>query len=249
MTKVALVTGVASGIGAATAALLAKREWHVIGIDRVRSETVPGVHQYFQIDVADEQAWDGVGREIQRIHDHIDTLVNNAAIQLCKPLVDTTTAEWDEVMAVNVRSVYLACRKLYPLLATRGGSVVNVSSVHAVATSTNIAAYAASKGAVTSLTRAMAIEFARDKVRVNAVLPGAVDTAMLRSGLGRGHVTGQDVDEKLRELGRRHIAGRVGDPQEIAEAVLFLADPERSSFITGAALVVDGGAITRLSTE
>jgi NAD(P)-dependent dehydrogenase (short-subunit alcohol dehydrogenase family) len=179
----------------------------------------------------------------------LDALVNNAAIQVCKPLVDMTVEEWDDVMASNLRSIFLAVRAAYPLLRTAKGAVVNVSSVHAVATSENIAAYAASKGGALALTRAVALEFARDGVRVNAVLPGAVDTPMLRSGLSRGRAEGSSVEERVRDLGRRTALGRVAEPEEIARAILFLADSQQSSFMTGQALVVDGGATARLSTE
>ena len=154
------------------------------------------------------------------------------------------------VMESNLRSVYLAIRHAYPLLkADGGGSIVNVGSVHAVATSANIAAYAASKGALLALTRALAIEFAADKVRVNTIQPGAVDTPMLRSGLNRGHLQGDSTMELVRALGARHVIGRVGQPDEIGRAILFLADPTWSSFVTGQALTVDGGATSRLSTE
>jgi len=124
-----------------------------------------------------------------------------------------------------------------------------VSSVHAVATSVDIAAYAASKGASMALTRAMALEFARDGIRVNAILPGAVDTQMLRDGLGRRHVQGGGIEARLEDLGRRTVMGRVGEPEEIARTILFLADGEQSPFTTGQSLIVDGGATARLSTE
>jgi NAD(P)-dependent dehydrogenase (short-subunit alcohol dehydrogenase family) len=164
-------------------------------------------------------------------------------------LVETTPEEWDRVMAVNVRSVYLGVRQLYPLMREQGGAIVNVSSVHAIATSANIAAYAASKGGMLALTRALAIELAGDKIRVNAVLPGAVETTMLYAGLGRGHLQGEEVAELVEQLGSKHVMGRVGQPGEIAEAIYFLADGRRSGFMTGQSLVVDGGAIARLSTE
>jgi NAD(P)-dependent dehydrogenase (short-subunit alcohol dehydrogenase family) len=131
----------------------------------------------------------------------------------------------------------------------QGGAIVNVSSVHAVATSANIAAYAASKGALLALTRALAIELAPDNIRVNAVLPGAVDTPMLHAGLSRGHVAGADLPALMQALSKRTVMGRIGQPTEIGQTILFLADSERSSFMTGQALVVDGGATARLSTE
>jgi NAD(P)-dependent dehydrogenase (short-subunit alcohol dehydrogenase family) len=147
-----------------------------------------------------------------------------------------------------LRSVYLGIRAAHPLLLTNRGSIVNVSSVHAIATSTKIAAYAASKGGMVALTRALALELA-PQIRVNAILPGAVDTPMLRDGLMRGHLQGANAAELVNDLGSKHVIGRVGQPSEIAEAIYFLADDDRSSFMTGQTLIVDGGATARLSTE
>jgi NAD(P)-dependent dehydrogenase (short-subunit alcohol dehydrogenase family) len=112
-----------------------------------------------------------------------------------------------------------------------------------------MSAYAASKGALTSLTRALAIEFAEDGIRVNAVLPGAVNTHMLRDGLTRGHLAGGDSGSLLESLARKTVLGRVGDTAEIARGILFLADSATSSFMTGHCLVIDGGVTARLSTE
>ena len=134
-------------------------------------------------------------------------------------------------------------------LEALGGVVYLENILSSVATSANIAAYAASKGGLLALTRAMAIEFAPDNIRVNAVLPGAVDTPMLRAGLGRGHVGQGDLQSRLDNLARKTVNGRVGQPEEIASAIYFLADDTQSSFMTGQALVVDGGATARLSTE
>jgi glucose 1-dehydrogenase len=100
-----------------------------------------------------------------------------------------------------------------------------------------------------ALTRAVAIEFAPDNIRVNAILPGAVDTPMLRAGLGRGHVKGSDILERLDNLAKKTVSGRIGKPEEIAQAIYFLANDSQSSFMTGQALIVDGGATARLSTE
>jgi NAD(P)-dependent dehydrogenase (short-subunit alcohol dehydrogenase family) len=158
--------------------------------------------------------------------------------------------EWDAVMASNLRSVFLAAKLAYPLLEAKGGgAIVNVSSVHAVATSKDISAYAASKGGLLALTRAMAIEFAPVNVRVNAILPGAVDTPMLRAGLGRDHAGGGSIDQRLENLARNTVSGKIGKPEEIANAIYFLSDSNQSSFMTGQALIVDGGATARLSTE
>jgi NAD(P)-dependent dehydrogenase (short-subunit alcohol dehydrogenase family) len=149
-----------------------------------------------------------------------------------------------------LRSVFLSAKLAHPLLKARGGgAIVNVSSVHAVATSKDIAAYAASKGGMLALTRAMAIEFAPVNVRVNAILPGAVDTPMLRAGLNRDHAGRGSLEERLENLARNTVSGKIGTPAEIAQAIFFLADGELSSFMTGQALIVDGGATARLSTE
>jgi len=249
MSRVALITGVAGGIGSATAQVFADAGWHVVGIARRQADSLPGVHHFIHADVSDIAASRRIFEEVESNEGHVDALINNAAIQICKPLIETTPEEWDAVMASNLRSVYLAIRHAYPLMHGHDGAIVNVSSVHAIATSTNIAAYAASKGALLSLTRALAIELANDGIRVNAVLPGAVDTPMLRAGLTQGHRQGADIQELMRELSRRTVIGRVGRPEEIAQAILFLADNDRSSFMTGQALVVDGGATARLSTE
>jgi NAD(P)-dependent dehydrogenase (short-subunit alcohol dehydrogenase family) len=244
-----LITGVNGGIGSATAELFAKKRWHVVGIDK-RNITLPScIHHFIEADVSTVQAWANIVAEIAKKESRVDALINNAAIQICRPLIQTSPEEWDNVMAVNLRSVYLAVRACHPLMRNSGGAIVNVGSVHAVATSPGIAAYAASKGALVALTRALSIELASAKIRVNSVLPGAVDTQMLREGLLRGHAAGGNVEELVSNLARRTVIGRIGKPQEIAEAIFFLAEGKRSSFVTGQSLIVDGGATTRLSTE
>jgi NAD(P)-dependent dehydrogenase (short-subunit alcohol dehydrogenase family) len=249
MKRGVLITGVAGGIGKATAQVFADADWYVIGVDRRAVGDLPGVSHYIRADISEPASSERIFAEVVAIQARLDAIVNNAAIQICKPLIETTLADWDTTMAANVRSVFLSARHAYPLLKVNRGAIVNVSSVHAVATSVGIAAYAASKGALLALTRAMALEFGPDGIRVNAVLPGAVDTPMLHAGLGRGHIEGSGLDELVRGLGRKHVMGRVGQPEEIGQTILFLADNERSSFVTGQALIVDGGATARLSTE
>ncbi len=249
MKKVALITGVGGGIGSAAAQGFAAKGWDVIGVDRSGPGDMKGVHQFIKADVSRVDSWAKIASHVSKEKMRIDALVNNAAIQVCKPLLETTPEEWDSVMAVNVRSVYLAVRHIHPFMQGREAAIVIVSSVHALATSANIAAYGTSKGALAALTRTLAIELAPDRIRVNAILPGAVDTPMLREGLRRGHLKGEKVADLMEQLGARHPVGRVGRPEEIAEAILFLADSDYSSFITGQALIVDGGATARLSTE
>lgn len=249
--RTALITGAGGGIGRACIRHFADQGWRVIGVDRSDyGDGFPSGGQFIQADISQPESAEVIFREARSFHPSLDVLVNNAAVQVAKPLVETTVEEWDAVMASNLRSVFLFVKLAHPLLkAAGGGAVVNVSSVHAIQTSANIAAYAASKGGLLALTRAMAIEFAPDNIRVNAILPGAVDTPMLRAGLGRGHVGHGDIQERLDNLARRTVSGKVGRPEEIARAIYFLADGEQSSFMTGQALVVDGGATARLSTE
>jgi len=250
MTRTILITGAAGGIGRATVALFAEKGWHVIGVDRVTfGEGFPDDGLFIHSDISRPDDMESIFVQAHTFAKSLDAVVNNAAMQIAKPLVQTSVEEWDAVMASNLRSVFLGVKLAYPLLKEKGGAVVNVSSVHAIQTSANIAAYAASKGGMLALTRAMAIEFAPDNIRVNAILPGAVDTPMLRAGLGRGHVGHGDIQERLENLARKTVSGKIGKPEEIAHAIYFLADNEQSSFMTGQALVVDGGATARLSTE
>ena len=249
--RTVLITGAAGGIGRATVKLFAMSGWHVIGVDRDEfGEPFPENGLFIRSDIS-------IGENLEYIFDQahaytgsLNALVNNAALQIAKPLVETSVEEWDAVMASNLRSVFLSTKLAFPLFkAAGGGVIVNVSSVHAVATSANIAAYAASKGGLLALTRAIAIEFAPANIRCNAILPGAVDTPMLRAGLSREHAGSGDIMERLDNLARRTVNGRVGKPEEIAHAIYFLADDQQSSFMTGQALIVDGGATARLSTE
>jgi glucose 1-dehydrogenase len=249
--KTVLITGAAGGIGRATVRLFTTNGWRVIGVDR--SDFGPGFPQsglFIQSDISEPASLEAIFQQVKTFSAGLNGLINNAALQIAKPLLDTTVEEWDAVMASNLRSVFLSAKLAYPLFkAAGGGAIVNVSSVHAVQTSANIAAYAASKGGLLALTRAMAIEFAADNIRVNAILPGAVDTPMLRAGLGREHVQGDDIHARLENLAGKTVNGRVGTPQEIASAIYFLTDETQSSFMTGQALIVDGGATARLSTE
>lgn len=251
MTKTVLITGVAGGIGRATVQHFAEKGWRVIGVDRAPlDEAFPVNGRFIQADISRSDSMEQIFTQVREFSPSLDALVNNAAYQVAKPLVETSVEEWDAVMASNLRSVFLSAKLAYSLFLEAGsGAIVNVSSVHAIQTSANIAAYAASKGGLLALTRAMAIEFAPQNIRVNAILPGAVDTPMLRAGLGRGHVGQGDMQTRLENLARKTVNGRVGQPSEIAHAIYFLADNEQSSFMTGQALVVDGGATARLSTE
>jgi len=238
VTRTAVVTGAGAGIGAATARRLTHDGWDVVPVDRAWPGGAPS--RALTVDLADvaavERALGGVER--------VDALVCAAGTMIAAPLEATTAAAWDALHAVNARAPFVCLRAVLPQLRASRGVVVNVASVHAVATSAPVAAYAASKGALTAFTRAAAVELAPDGVRVNAVLPGAVDTAMLRAGLERG----DDPEGARGRLVERTPLGRVGRPEEIAHAIAFLLG-ERAAFVTGEALAVDGGALARLGTE
>jgi NAD(P)-dependent dehydrogenase (short-subunit alcohol dehydrogenase family) len=234
MSRVAVVTGAAGGIGSATCDVLREQGWRVIAVDRKPIDHPDAI----QLDVSDAEKVASTLASLERV----DGLVNNAAVQLKKALVDTTVEEWDEVWASNLRSAFVCLKALTPQLSASSGAVVNVSSVHATATSSSVTAYAASKGGLVAFTRAAAIELAPNGIRVNAVLPGAIDTPMLQEGFA-GSRAGEAT------LIARTPLGRLGQPNEIAEAIAFLLDQNRAAFITGQTLVADGGALAQLSTE
>ncbi len=249
--RVVLITGAAGGVGKATVDVFFRNGWKVIGVDRNPfGDGFPANGLFIQADNSDPNNIEAIYAQVANFTLMLDAVVNNAAIQVAKPLLETSIEEWDSVINCNLRAAFLHAKLAFPFLKKAGrAAIVNVSSVHAVATSKDIAAYAASKGGLLALTRAMAIEFANSNIRVNAILPGAVDTPMLREGLSRGHVSGGTIHDRLENLASKTVNGRIGQPEEIGKVIYFLADEAQSSFMTGQALIVDGGATARLSTE
>lgn len=237
-----IVTGVAGGIGAAAAVAFRSAGWSVVGID-VSDPRDDDIDAFLRLDL-------GAADAERRLHDYveslgtIDAVVNAAGIQNTRPALDTDDGEWSRIIDVNLRGALWTSRAAHPWLQRSRGAVVNVSSVHAVATTPGAAAYAASKAALVSLTRSLALEWA-PSVRVNCVLPGAIDTPMLAEGLRRA---GHAVADGRRQLEAGIPLERIGQPAEVAEAIAFLADADRSSFITGQTLVVDGGVLASLAT-
>jgi NAD(P)-dependent dehydrogenase (short-subunit alcohol dehydrogenase family) len=173
----------------------------------------------------------------------IDVLCNNAGIEHYRRANEYTIEEWIAISDTNLRGAFLCTKYAYSFLKQSRGSVINISSVQAFASENSISAYAASKAGLLALTRAMALDFAADGVRVNAVCPGAVQSGMMEAAL-KGETNPEGAIEKI---GKSIPLGRVGQPEDIASAVYFLASPE-ASYVTGAALVVDGGLLARLST-
>ena len=249
--KNVVVTGGAQGIGAATAALLAERgatvaifDWdEVNGNKTVRQiEESGGKADFSRVNVAD---FDSVERAVARVVEiwgSVNSLVVSAGIQRYGTALTTSTDQWNEVMGVNLQGAWNAARAVIPFLQrARGGTIVNVSSVQALATQPNVLAYTVSKHALIGLTRSIAIDFAAQNIRVNAVCPGSVDTPMLRWAASLD----QDPESVLEACNQMHPLGRIAKPREVAEVIAFLAH-ESSSFVTGAVWTVDGGLMAQL---
>ena len=246
---IVLISGASGGIGRATCQLFNDRGWVVVGVDQEDSNNSFAAHKFLQGDFSDAVFNREVFNTIKIEFGSLNCIVNNAAVQICKNLLETTLCEWDRMMNVNVRSILLSSQYGFEMLQQTKGSVVNVSSVHAVATSVGLGAYASSKGAADALTRSLALELAPHSIRVNAVRPGAIDTGMLRDSIKRGRGEQEDEIACLDAIAKKIPLGRIGQPREIAETILFLAGGEEASYITGQFIVVDGGALAHLSTE
>jgi NAD(P)-dependent dehydrogenase (short-subunit alcohol dehydrogenase family) len=242
--KVALVTGAASGIGSACALRFAQEGASLAGFDLqepadARWEEAAKLAPGALFGTGDVRRDEEVARFVESVHERfgrIDVLVNSAGVAGGGPVHLLDPAEWDRVLDVNLRGTFLFCRRVLPiLLAQEQGSVINVSSVEGIEGFEGGSAYNASKGAVLLLTRNMAIDYARKGIRVNAVCPGFVDTPLFGSIWENAGMAA--LRERIRDA---HQLGRFGRPEEIANAVLFLASDE-ASFVTGHGLVVDGG--------
>lgn len=244
--KVALVTGAASGLGAATARRLAKDGAAVLLTDRdlagediAASIVEQGGQAAFRLhDVTSHPDWAAAVEHAVSDFGRLDILVNNAGVAGGRhELMDHSYEAWRDILAVNLDGVFLGLRHAGPrIAASGGGSVINLSSILGKVGMAGAAAYCASKGGVTMLTKAAALEWAPLGIRVNSVHPGFIDTPMVSNALA----TREDGNEMRVALMSAHPIGRFGVPREIADAIAFLASDE-ASFITGAELVVDGG--------
>jgi NAD(P)-dependent dehydrogenase (short-subunit alcohol dehydrogenase family) len=246
--KVALVTGGASGIGRATALLLAAEGAAVAVVDldergaravARQASDAGGRAIAVECDVSDSPQAKATVERVVSAFGRLDILFNNAGIIHHASVTDTTEEDWDRVMSVNVRSIFLMCKHAVPLMIRAGGgAIVNTASDWGLVGGPRTAAYCASKGAVVQLTRALAIDHGPQGIRVNCVCPGDTDTPLLRTEAAQ---LGRAIEDLVAE-GKRVPLGRIGTPEEIARIVLFLAS-DAASFVTGSALPADGGAL------
>jgi NAD(P)-dependent dehydrogenase (short-subunit alcohol dehydrogenase family) len=246
--RVALITGGASGIGLATAERFLEEGARVVIADQSREGSGSAVaalgakgHGRPEAVVCDVTDPDDVARLVEGVvasHGRIDVLFNNAGTFVPNELHEVTMEEWDQVLRVNLTSVYLVSKHVLPRMLARGkGAIVNTSSVAGLVGDLRSAAYCAAKGAVANLTRAMALDYARRGIRVNAICCGEIETPLFVREAGQ---LGLSVDQFRARLNEAHPVGRIGRPREAADAVVFLASDD-ASFITGALLPVDGG--------
>jgi len=254
--KVALVTGAASGIGRATALLFGREGARVMVTDISPAgeavareiQAAGGVASFLVHDVRDEPTWMAAITRTLELYGRLDVLVNNAGIALSRLVTEMTLAEWREQLAVNLDSVFLGTK--YAVRAMRqggrGGSIVNVSSVSGLVGSPSTAAYAASKGGVRGLSKAVAVECAPDGIRVNGVFPGGVRTPIWENADWWDGFVEQVGSEKeaWKKLEAASPLGRMAEPEEIAEAILYLAS-DAARYVTGTELVIDGGYTAR----
>lgn len=242
--KVALVTGAARGIGEATARLFAKEGATVIIADvddmigSAVAKSISGTCEYRHLDATDPVHWDSLMDEILGRHGRLDVLVNNAGISPAASIAEATLEHWRLVNRVNTDSVFLGCKTaVMAMMASNGGSIVNISSITAIRAGANLAAYSASKASVRLLTKSVALYGGAHGIRCNSVHPGGVETRMLSAFLEHA----PDIEAATKRMRNAYPLGRWGQPDDIAKAILFLASDD-ASWITGAELVVDGGS-------
>jgi NAD(P)-dependent dehydrogenase (short-subunit alcohol dehydrogenase family) len=240
--KVALISGGARGQGACEARMFCEQGAQVVfgdildeqgkALERQLIDTGAGA-TYVHLDVTKESDWRAAVETAERLYGKLNVLVNNAGILIRKGIEETSEEEWDRIMAVNVKGVFLGTKCAIPALRRAGGgSIVNISSTAGLVGSTTSSAYTATKGAVRLFTKATAVQYVKDNIRSNSVHPGPISTDMISEMVA-------DREEWAQRLTRLPM-GRAGTPEEVAYGVIFLASDE-SSYMTGSELVIDGG--------
>lgn len=243
--KIAFITGGGSGMGREHALLMAEEGASIIVSDVNEAggrETVSmingkgGQGLYINFDVASEAAWEAAVKQAIATFGRVDILVNNAGILTLKAIQDTTAAELDRMLDVNVKGVFYGCKHILPAMQKAGGgSIINISSIYGIIGASSAAAYQAAKGAVRILTKSVAVDYAQFNIRCNSIHPGVIRTAMTKDLLSS--------DASTQAILGSTILRRPAEPREVAYPVLFLASSE-SSYMTGSEVVVDGGYTT-----
>jgi NAD(P)-dependent dehydrogenase (short-subunit alcohol dehydrogenase family) len=246
--KVAIVTGAASGIGRASAIVFAREGAKVVVADRNEAggnETVAniqsggGIAHFAQVDVAKEDDIRAMVNATVARWGTVDILFNNAGVVLVKSVEQMTEEEWDRVMSINVKAVFLATKQVAPIMRHNGGgAILNTGSIASFTGQVGTPAYSASKGAVALLTKSLALDLGRDSIRVNCICPGITDTPMLREHLGYG----EEGEARIRARLSRVPLGAILHPEDVARAALYLVSDD-SAGITGVLHVVDGGLL------
>lgn len=234
--KVVLITGGSKGIGAASAKAFLEAGAKVAVLDRVPVSNWPVMPDYYCCDVTNEQSVNETVAAILEKWKRIDVLINNAGIQRYGSVTETATELWDEVMNVNLKSMFLCSKAVLPIMQKKqAGVIINVSSVQAFHSQQQVAAYTTSKTAVLGLTRSIAVDYA-PAIRCMAVCPGTVDTPMLRDALALS----ENPAGMLQACEQMHLSNRIAKPEEIASLIVYLC-ADQASFMTGQAIRIDGG--------
>ena len=238
--KVAVITGAGMGMGKAIAIAFAEEGASIVVVDvniDTSQETVKTIQNkggraiFIQADVSNASDAQQIAVDTISSFERIDVLVNNAGIQHYGSVIETTEEEWDQVLGVNLKSIFLCSKYCIPEIQKQGsGSVINIASVQGIASQKRVCPYSASKGGAISLTRNMAIDFAADNIRVNCVCPGSIDTPLLRAA---AELTGNS-QQAIEEWADAHVLKRVGQPEEVAQGVLCPAR-NKAAGIPGAA--------------
>jgi len=248
-----VITGANSGIGYEAALQLARKGASVVlacrsldkanaAAQQIKSACPAASVEVMELDLSSLASVRSFAESFHKSHSRLDVLCNNAGIECYRRPEEYTLDDWNDISETNLRGAFLCTKYAHPFLKERRGCIIHISSVQAFANESRISAYTATKAGLLGLTRSMALDFAAEGIRVNAVCPGAIQTGMMEASLD----SEADPEEAVKRIGRSIPLGRIGQPADIAKAVYFLASPD-ASYVTGATLVVDGGLLTRLS--
>jgi len=239
--KIALVTGTNAGIGNKIVEVLSKEGCKIIATTRKGKERKSNKNvRYLTLDVTKENEWEETIKFIKQKYGKLNILINNAGIRLSGTIENTSLELWNKIIDTNLTSMFLGCKYAVPLLKkSKNSNIVNLASITSIRGVPNMLAYSASKGAIVTFTASLALDLAKNGIRVNAVAPGAVDTKMVWSL--KEELQSKKFNKRMKET---HPIGRIAQPEEIANVVAFLASDE-ASFMTGLTIPVDGGRSIR----